>query len=459
MSNNNLCVIGGGQYLPPGHPKTEEVNQQYKLPNPAYNQALGLRDKGKWIQLPEKHLFACQMIPHEHPWGGGLAVPRSVDLGKDGFNVVDRRSFPEAQPAEPQDSFELRPYQDDALGAWTKAGGEGVIVAACGSGKTAIGLAAVATVNTKALVLVHTKDLATQWIQRCRGSLKTEATMYGGGQRDDSGRVVVATFQTLDRMSWVDRYKWGQQFGLCIVDECHHVPSATFCSVMFTMSARFRLGLTATPTRADGLTNILWWHLGEMLFEITNSHLAKQGHVVPPRVEWLYSDWTGPGHQVDWSKLITKMTESPNRNDFILERVIKALDNGRQVLILSDRVAHCEHLADMLCQRGYSAEALVGKLSKKRREDLLERANNQALQVICATTVADEGLDLPSLDTVVLTTPTKAMGRIQQRIGRVMRPHPEKKAPLVIDLIDDIGSMRGLAKKRLKLYTRIGCQT
>ena len=96
-------------------------------------------------------------------------------------------------------------------------------------------------------------------------------------------------------------------------------------------------------------------------------------------------------------------------------------------------------------------------MTKKQRAEVLERANNREIQVICATTVADEGLDLPSLDTVVLTTPTKALGRIQQRIGRVMRPHPQKKNPIVIDCVDDNGAMRGLARKRQKLYTKVGC--
>lgn len=458
MSTDNLCVLGGGQFLPPGHPQIEEIKQQFKLPNPAYRSAMGLRERGKWIQLPEKDLFACQQIPFEHPWGGGIAIPRAATTGEMGFRIVDKRTMPAADAVEFQDGFSLRSYQEDALESWNKAGREGVIVAPCGSGKTAIGLAAIGQVESKALVLVHTKDLATQWIHRCESTLKTKATMYGGGKRDDSGRVVVATFQTLDRMRWVERYQWAQQFGLCIVDEAHHVPAATFCSVLFTMPARNRLGLTATPNRPDGLTRLLWWHLGPMVFEITNVHLAKHGHVVPPRVEWLYSDWKGPGKQVDWPKLITKMTTDHARNEFILERVCRALDDGRQVLLLSDRVAHCEYIAEMLRQRGYKAEALVGKLSKGRRQEIIEKAGQRALQAVCATTVADEGLDLPSLDTVVLTTPTKALGRVQQRIGRVMRPHPLKKEPLVIDLIDDIGSMRGIAKKRMKLYTRIGCR-
>jgi superfamily II DNA or RNA helicase len=151
------------------------------------------------------------------------------------------------------------------------------------------------------------------------------------------------------------------------------------------------------------------------------------------------------------------MTRDHQRNQKILDRILQACYDGRQILVLSDRVDHCIWLADSLKSHTIVAEPLVGKMTKKQRAEVLERANNRQIQVVCATTVADEGLDLPSLDTVVLTTPTKALGRIQQRIGRVMRPHPQKKDPIVIDCVDDNGAMHGLARKRQKLYTKLGC--
>jgi len=153
------------------------------------------------------------------------------------------------------------------------------------------------------------------------------------------------------------------------------------------------------------------------------------------------------------------MTQSESRNQIILERITELVNEGRQVLVLSDRVAHCEEIANQMREQSVNAEALVGKLSKTRRKDLLDRANKGDIRVIAATTLADEGLDLPALDTVILTTPTKAMGRVQQRIGRVMRVHNGKRQPLVIDLIDDPGALRGMARKRYRLYAKLGCIT
>lgn len=456
MSKGRVAM-GGGMFLEPGNNNEDEILSRFKLLNPEYKMAMGLREKGKFIAVPDKYINACHRIPHEHPWGGGLAIPRKAAAQINLGSFADVRTEPQAEKLSLSSGFSLRDYQQDALDEWVKSGGEGVIIAPCGAGKTAIGLTAATVFDTKCLILVHTNDLAVQWINRCRSMLGIEASQYGAGKKDDSGRIVVATFQTLERMSFTERYAFGQQFGLCIVDEAHHVPAHTFCSVMFCMPARYRLGLTATPNRPDGLTSILWWHFGQAVYEITNAQLASSGHVVPPRIEWFFTDFAGPLHRVDWSKLITLMTTDRDRNQKIIERVVQACRNNRQVLVLSDRVDHCIKLAEEISGYDIVAEPLVGKMTKKQRAEVLERADKRQIQVVCATTVADEGLDLPSLDTVVLTTPTKAMGRIQQRIGRVMRPHPEKQDPIVIDCVDDIGSMRGLARKRNKLYTQIGC--
>lgn len=453
----NTVALGGGVFLAPGYSNENEVLSRFRLANPEYQMAMGMRQRGKYVPIPDRHINACHRIPCDHPWAGGLAVPRKaatqMNLGK----VIDVRTAPDDSSLSLAPGFSLRDYQNKALDSWRRNSGEGVVIAPCGAGKTAIGVAAMTVFATKALVLVHTNDLAVQWINRIESMLNEKATQYGAGKKDDSGRVVVATFQTLERMSFTERYQFGRQFGLCIVDEAHHVPAQTFCSVMFCMPARYRLGLTATPDRPDGLTSILWWHFGPAVYEITNEQLTVSGHVVAPRIEWFFTDYVGPHHRVDWSKLITGMTKDDDRNKKIIDRIVLACGQGRQILVLSDRVDHCAWLADTLQSYNIVAEPLVGRMTKKQRAEVLERANNRQIQVVCATTVADEGLDLPSLDTVVLTTPTKAMGRIQQRIGRVMRPHPQKQDPIVIDCVDDIGAMHGLANKRQKLYTKLGC--
>ena len=258
-------------------------------------------------------------------------------------------------------------------------------------------------------------------------------------------------------MDWDKRFAWAKSFGLVIVDEAHHVPAATFNRVLLSMPARYRLGLTATPKRNDGLTDFLYWHFGVVLESIETNDLAKKGHVVTPRVEWMNTNWEGPSKKLEWPLFINRMTKDSDRNFQILQRVEKAVNDGRQILVLSDRVQHCEEMADALRQRGIKAQALVGKLTKKARAAIIESTQSGETRVLTATTIADEGLDLPTLDTVVLCTPTKAMGRVQQRVGRIMRPSSDKKEPLIIDVVDLPRPLRGLANKRMKLYIKLGC--
>lgn len=456
-------VIGGGYFLPPGHPSIQNIKGRYRIRNPEYGQALALREKGKWVEMPDEWVYACDELPPGHPWQGGLAIPRGIADATEGFHNLlgstplhDYRSYAEIKALQTTAGFEARSYQSRAV-EQLKKHQSGIVVAPCGSGKTAIGVLAISRIPAKALVLVHTLDLARQWIDRCRQMLGIEATLVGQGKKDDSGRVVVATFQTLARWRWTERYDWAKQFGLVVADEVHHTPSRTFRAVMMTMPARYRLGLTATPDRPDGLTDLMWWHFGRRLLELSQKDMISAGLVMAPKIEWLHTGWEGVDGPSDWPAFINKMTKDAGRNQSIIERVHRAVEEGRQVLVLSDRVAHCESLAETFRAAGIPSAALVGRLSKTKRAQLLADAGARKLLVVTATTIADEGLDLPRLDTVMLTTPTKAMGRIQQRIGRVMRTADGKRTPLVIDLVDEPGSLRGLARKRFKLYSQMGC--
>tara|TARA_R110000824_G_scaffold62147_3_gene164798 strand:- start:811 stop:2034 length:1224 start_codon:yes stop_codon:yes gene_type:complete len=394
-----------------------------------------------------------------HKWFGGLQVPRNVNLLKHGVKkFFDVKSFPPAEAVAIKGEYRLRDYQQAAVdGIFTH--GEGVIIAPCGAGKTSSGIGAMARLKTPALVLVHTLDLAEQWARRCEDWLGITPSMLGGGSKDRTGRVVIGTFQTIASWSWAERYDWAKQFGLMIADESHHVPATTFSDVMSTMTAKYRMFLTATPDRPDGLSQVLYWHAGDVLHEITTPELIKRGVVMAPEVRFHHSGWAPEGDRQQWSAMISTMCADEERTASLLDWVSTFVAEGRQVLVLSDRVAHCKAMAAELAADDIKAVAFTGSLSKKKRQELLRAADARELDVICATVVADEGLDLPGLDTVVLTCPVgkKSMGRIQQRIGRIMRVKEGKKVPLVFDVVDDTHEFRGLARKRYRLYLDLGC--
>ena len=457
--NDTRAVLAGGWYLPPGSPYLGEIKDAYKLESPEWQQAMRLRSQGKRLPLPERWVYGAQLFPVWHPWYGGIMVPRAVSLDDLDLDITRRTVCGDADRLDIADHITLRDYQEQAVQELLNTG-SGLVVAPCGAGKTTIGIGAISALPTRALVLVHTLDLAMQWVTRCKEQLNIDATVIGGGDNDDTGRVVVATIQSLIRWRWDELYQWSvdNEFGLCILDEAHHVPAHTFSRVLMAIPSTYRLGLTATPERNDGLTKLLYWHFGDVLKEISTKNMVDAGRVMAPRVEQLFTGWEPPATRVDWPILINKMCGDTDRNEKIIGRICELLNAGRQVLVLSDRVAHCVDLAEELADAGFSAAALVGTMSKKKRAAVLKAADSGELRAIFATTVADEGLDLPSLDTVVLTSPTKAMGRVQQRIGRIMRVAENKQTPLVVDCVDRSGALFALSKKRMKLYRELGCE-
>jgi superfamily II DNA or RNA helicase len=282
-----------------------------------------------------------------------------------------------------------------------------------------------------------------------------EVTMVGDGENDSSGRVVIATIQTLARWRWEETYALGKQFGLVILDEAHHAPARTFTDVLCAMPARYRIGLTATPERDDGLTDMLWWNFGKEIFAISHSKLEKAGHIVTPQVVWLDSMWEPEDTELPWASIMSGLVSCELRNKALFDITANAVGQGRTVLFLSERVAHCTSMAEWFNDNGIEAAALVGSLSQKKRTDLLKDARDGRFKVVTATVLADEGLDLPNFDTLVLATPTRALGRVQQRIGRIMRPLDGKQDPLVYDMRDAWGPLRGQARKRESFYRKL----
>jgi len=461
----NACVKSGGYFIPISSPHLKTIQRKYRCDNPAFAQAQSLRKKGKWVNMPEPYVFACQTIPFWHKWGGGLMIPRGIDISSYEFDIhVRTTQVSDVSAYGFVDGISLREYQEDAVQRWVAADCNGIIVAPCGAGKTMMGLGAITKCEgVKTVVLVHTADLANQWKERIEAQLMNSqgddvsVTFYGNGKKDDTGDIVIASFQTLARMRFDELLEFGKQFGLCIVDEAHHVPASTFSAVMFGMPAKSRLALTATPDRSDGLSDIMYWHFGAAVKEIHTTDLIKSGNVLAPVVQFYSTQWKPSSDKFDWQKCIKEMVSDEHRNAHIELLVKGFVEQGRQVLVLSDRVKHCQYLAERMAEQGISSATLVGVMSKKQRREVLELADAREIKAVFATTVADEGLDLPGLDTLILTTPTKSMGRIQQRIGRIMRRADNKKTPLVIDCVDTYKPLFYMHKKRDRFYKSLGC--
>ena len=177
------------------------------------------------------------------------------------------------------------------------------------------------------------------------------------------------------------------------------------------------------------------------------------GHLVLPEILPLATNCTPPDES--HSSMVSRLITHPRRNRLILDLVSGEAQAGRTVLVLSGRVKHCEFLADELQRRGITAEALTARVPKKRRSEILERFCDGSLKVVCATTLADEGLDVTRLERLVLATPARAEGRTVQRLGRLMRPHDGKGTPILFDLVDDTALARRQFTARKRAYRKV----
>jgi superfamily II DNA or RNA helicase len=239
-----------------------------------------------------------------------------------------------------------------------------------------------------------------------------------------------------------------ERFGLVLLDEAHHCPATTFTEVMQAFPAAYRYGLTATPERRDGLFPFLEAVIGPVRHEITNEDLRRAGVLVVPKIEYIRTDFSCP--YSEWVDIVDALTKDAARNALALSVVEKALDDGRQVLALSERVAHVQHLAAMMESRRPGTTALaVGTMGKKAREEAIERMRNGTARVLFATKLADEGLNIPGLSALVLLTPSRDGARTMQRAGRTLRSVPGKPQPVIYDLADSrVGLLRSQARTR-----------
>lgn len=243
-----------------------------------------------------------------------------------------------------------------------------------------------------------------------------------------------------------------------LTHNCHHIPARTMFDLLRRIPARRRLGLTATPNREDTLTPLVTWTIGRTLVTISQRELEDAGAVVRPT--WTYVDSSFSydyQSSEDWAPMCDALEIDPMRRDLVAFVAAKHAD-GRMVLVLTGRKAHAVSIAErvMVGDPTLRAHALTSETKKKDRAAVIELARSGAIDVLVATQLADEGLDLPRLGAVVLAWPGKAEGRIVQRIGRILRPLDGKLRPIVVDIRDPrVGPLMGQARKRAATYRKV----
>ena len=419
---------------------------------------------GKYLCLPR----GCaddigQFVSDYHlaiEWRDEQCIGKSIDVSFHGS------LYPEQQIA-----FEMLKQYD-----------KGVLSATTAFGKTVIGAALIGEKKTNVLILVHRKALLGQWKERLeefldikesipetpkkRGGRKQLSLIgtYGAGNNTRNGIIDIAMMQSIEKKDGVP--EWLGEYGLVIVDECHHVPAISFENVLKRIRAKYMYGLTATPKRKDGHHPIISMYLGPIRYRVNAKEQASQrpfSHIMIPRFTGMTFPHSEKQESLNISSYYNQIAQDDIRNHMIVDDVFSCIAEGRNCLILSERVKHVQKLAELLQQRGTEVFILIGGQSSSESNVQLQKlrsAPHDQPVVVCATgKFIGEGFDESRLDTLFLTMPISWEGILAQYAGRLHRLYSRKSEVRVYDYIDDQAVMlERMYNKRLRSYASLGYQ-
>ena len=379
-------------------------------------------------------------------------------------------------------------------------GGGGILQLPCGSGKTILALHVVSTLRRKALIVVHKEFLLHQWRERIATFLPQARVGIIQGPKliIEDCDIVIGMIQSLTSRAY-DHATVFSEFGLSIYDECHHLGAASFSKCMMVARTRCVLGLTATPDRADRLRRVFEWHIGPVIYRLepgetgagaaggaAGCEVSSTGRASPrparePREarEVRVVRFSDPNVLVDERQCATHLRfsdghlevfrDSPMFRHRLLEHVCtsaprKALlvdlihevasgDAERQVIVLSERIAHLRALSALLQETHAVPPDQCGFYIGGLKQRVLDQAATRKY-LFASYQMASEGMDVPSLNTLVCATPK---GDMEQALGRILRRRHPQCPPLVVDVVDT--RMERLARsmqRRRRLYRQQG---
>ena len=372
-----------------------------------------------------------------------------------------------------------REEQTDAINALLTYS-NGVLHATTAFGKTVTAAAIIARKKVNTLILVHSKALLTQWHERLTEFLdidfkETEEPKKRGRKKVFSpigcldstcntlhGIIDIALIQSCLDENGVKPFV--QDYGMVIVDECHHVSSITFENVLKNIKAHTVYGLTATPIRKDGQQPIIFMQCGPIRFSAdAKSQITKQSfdrYLIPRFTS--YRSITEDRQTI--TAMYQSLSEDTVRNNLIVNDICKVVDSGRTPIILTNRTSHVTLLAEKLKTTIPNVITLTGSGTTKDKREALQRLQtispSEPLVIVATGKYVGEGFDYPRLDTLFLALPISWKGLVAQYAGRLHRENEGKKDVRIYDYIDIHEPVcDSMYRKRLKGYASIGYKT
>jgi len=428
------------------------LHQRLTFTNPAYVEKF---ERGYWTGDTPRELSFFDRTDE------GLVIPRGFisqllsilnRYGLD-YSVDDKtRSLPEVP-------FKFRgqlyPFQEEAVEAVLK-NRFGVLNAPTGSGKTIMGLYIISKREQPGLVICHTKELMNQWKARAveyLGLSEDEIGVIGNGKKEIGPRLTIGIINSV--------YKVAEEIrgdtGFLIVDECHRVPARTFTETVTAFDSKYMLGLSATCFRRDKLTRLIYYHLGDERCSIDPKTLQDLNRIMRAQLIVKKTGFDYP-YEDNYQEMIRALVDDCDRNTLIANTILNVNGDEGISLVISDRKSHCHTLFDLIKEKR-SVAILNGDMASREREEVVEKLNQGAVEVLIATSqLIGEGFDLPSLSNIFLATPIKFTGRVVQYIGRILRVAEGKAKATVYDFVDKPGVLKASFYTRKCAYRSLGVE-
>ncbi|HMV66785.1 MAG TPA: DEAD/DEAH box helicase family protein [Myxococcota bacterium] len=427
-------------------------------------------------ELPEGFVWDPRVQRARGP--GGAYHRLVLDLHRAGAAYADhaRAYTPLARPHRTERA--PRDYQQEAVHAWWTAGRRGVVVLPTGAGKSFVAELAIARADRSTLVVAPTLDLVGQWYDGLVRAFGEPVGVLGGGHHQIEA-ITVATYDSA--MLHVDR--WGHRFGLVVLDEVHHLPSAAYARIAELSLAPFRLGLTATPERPDGMHARLDALVGPIVYRREITELAGE-FLAPYRTEVVHvelsradreayeaaeADWRGFAQQNGirlggadgWTRFLQACARTPRGREALLAwrrsrelvqcapaklRVLGEIlrrHPGSRCLVFTNDNATAYQIS-----RAFLVPALTHQTDVKERRALLAAFADGSLPVLATSKVLNEGVDVPAAEVAVVLSGSGTVREHVQRLGRILRPAKGKQAILYEIVVADTLDERTSARRR-----------
>ena len=349
-------------------------------------------------------------------------------------------------------------YQENIIKKFLDADANGLICVPCGKGKTFMAVAIAFRLRRRFMVVVDKEFLLDQWAGEMRSLIPgIRIGRFQGAKAEVEPAeydCTICMIQTIVQRQIPESVL--RSYAFTIFDECHHLGAKHFSKVLSKLQTKYMLGLSATPTRDDGLTKVFEWHLGKPVYWEKKREADATVGVELMRFncdDTEYADVpTNFRGEVILARLLTKIVEFQKRNVFIADRLKDLIkEPGRRILVLSERIGHLEALEALLKPTGCVMGYYIGGMKSAVRDLAAEEA-----QILWATyAMASEAMNIKTLNTVLMASPRK---KIEQSTGRILRQRPEERKvdPLIIDIIDVHRSMQSQARQRIAYYKKCG---